>query len=78
MAETVPRTSTNAGKLSLQSTVTLSSGNAVTTIEFYKYIFLLMCAGYAIPLLGLGVYQNYSAKPSVLDALKVGYRKVIT
>jgi diketogulonate reductase-like aldo/keto reductase len=27
-----------------------------------------------MPLLGFGVYQNYSAKSSVLDAFKAGYR----
>ncbi|KAJ6594054.1 NADP-dependent oxidoreductase domain-containing protein [Mycena capillaripes] len=29
-----------------------------------------------MPLLGFGVYQNYDAKPSVLEALKAGYRHV--
>jgi hypothetical protein len=32
--------------------------------------------GYRIPLLGLGVYQNYDAKTSVLRALEVGYRHI--
>jgi diketogulonate reductase-like aldo/keto reductase len=27
-----------------------------------------------MPLLGFGVYQNYDAKPSVLEAFKAGYR----
>ena len=31
-------------------------------------------SGYTMPLLGFGVYQNYNAKPSVLEALKAGYR----
>lgn len=29
-----------------------------------------------MPLLGLGVYQNFVTKPSVLEAFKVGYRHV--
>ncbi|KAJ7287796.1 NADP-dependent oxidoreductase domain-containing protein [Mycena rebaudengoi] len=29
-----------------------------------------------MPLLGFGVYQNYDAKPSVLEAFKAGYRHV--
>lgn len=29
-----------------------------------------------MPLLGLGVFQNYSAKDSVLEALKAGYRHI--
>ncbi|KAF9652833.1 Aldo/keto reductase [Thelephora ganbajun] len=32
--------------------------------------------GHQIPLLGLGVYQNYSARTSVLQALEAGYRHV--
>lgn len=30
--------------------------------------------GYDIPLLGFGVYQNYTTKESVLEAFKAGYR----
>ncbi|KAF9522642.1 NADP-dependent oxidoreductase domain-containing protein [Crepidotus variabilis] len=44
-------------KLTLDSTVTLSSG-------------------YTLPLLGFGVFQNNDAKPSVLEALKAGYRHI--
>ncbi|KAJ6499146.1 NADP-dependent oxidoreductase domain-containing protein [Mycena sanguinolenta] len=29
-----------------------------------------------MPLLGFGVYQNYDAKPSVLEAFKAGYRHI--
>jgi diketogulonate reductase-like aldo/keto reductase len=32
--------------------------------------------GYQIPLLGLGVYQNYDARTSVLQALEAGYRHI--
>ncbi|KAF9522643.1 Aldo/keto reductase [Crepidotus variabilis] len=46
-----------SSKLTLKSTVTLSSG-------------------YTLPLLGFGVYQNDNAKPSVLEALKAGYRHI--
>ncbi|KAK7685200.1 hypothetical protein QCA50_011563 [Cerrena zonata] len=35
-----------------------------------------LSSGHLMPLLGLGVYQNYSAKGAVLDALKAGYRHV--
>jgi hypothetical protein len=29
-----------------------------------------------MPVLGFGVYQNYDAKPSCLEAFKAGYRSV--
>lgn len=29
-----------------------------------------------MPLLGFGVYQNYDAKPSVLEAFRAGYRHI--
>lgn len=32
--------------------------------------------GHQIPLLGLGVYQNYDARTSVLQALDAGYRHI--
>jgi len=32
--------------------------------------------GYQIPLLGLGVYQNYDARTSILQALEAGYRHI--
>lgn len=32
--------------------------------------------GHQIPLLGLGVYQNYDAGTSVLRALEAGYRHI--
>lgn len=32
--------------------------------------------GHQIPLLGLGVYQNYDARTSVLQALEAGYRHI--
>lgn len=32
--------------------------------------------GHLIPLLGLGVYQNYDARTSVLQALEAGYRHI--
>jgi len=35
-----------------------------------------LSTGYYMPLLGLGVYQNYDAKPSVLEAFKAGYRHI--
>ncbi|KAL1717414.1 NADP-dependent oxidoreductase domain-containing protein [Schizophyllum commune] len=35
-----------------------------------------LSTGYTMPLLGFGVYQNYNAKPSVLEALKAGYRHI--
>lgn len=33
-------------------------------------------AGHQIPLLGLGVFQNYDARTSVLQALEAGYRHI--
>jgi len=35
-----------------------------------------LSSGYYMPLLGFGVYQNYDAKPSVIEAFKAGYRHV--
>ena len=35
-----------------------------------------MGPGYDMPLLGLGVYQNYTTRESVLQAFDVGYRFV--
>ncbi|KAI6000760.1 Aldo/keto reductase [Pisolithus albus] len=35
-----------------------------------------LTSGYSMPLLGFGVYQNYNAKPSVLEAFQVGYRHI--
>nr|GAT56282.1 predicted protein [Mycena chlorophos] len=35
-----------------------------------------LSTGYTMPLLGFGVYQNYDAKPSCLEAFKAGYRHV--
>ncbi|KII91992.1 hypothetical protein PLICRDRAFT_457099 [Plicaturopsis crispa FD-325 SS-3] len=35
-----------------------------------------LSSGYTIPLLGFGVYKNYDATPSVLEAFRVGYRHV--
>lgn len=35
-----------------------------------------LSSGHQIPLLGLGVYQNYDARTSVLQALEAGYRHI--
>ncbi|KAI0930646.1 hypothetical protein AcW1_003614 [Taiwanofungus camphoratus] len=35
-----------------------------------------LSSGYDMPLLGFGVYQNYTTKESVLEAFKVGYRHI--
>ncbi|KAF7315531.1 hypothetical protein MIND_00068400 [Mycena indigotica] len=35
-----------------------------------------LSTGYTMPLLGFGVYQNYDARPSCLDAFKAGYRHI--
>ncbi|KAL0950132.1 hypothetical protein HGRIS_010128 [Hohenbuehelia grisea] len=35
-----------------------------------------LSSGYTMPLLGFGVYQNYTAKDSCLEAFKAGYRHV--
>lgn len=35
-----------------------------------------LSSGHQIPLLGLGVYQNYDARSSVLQALEAGYRHI--
>jgi diketogulonate reductase-like aldo/keto reductase len=36
----------------------------------------LPLSGYDMPLLGFGVFQNYDAKTSVLEAFKAGYRHI--
>jgi hypothetical protein len=43
-----------------------------TELSFY----LTRLTGHFIPLLGFGVYQNYTTKDSVLEALAAGYRCV--
>ncbi|CAL1708089.1 unnamed protein product [Somion occarium] len=35
-----------------------------------------LSSGYLMPLLGFGVYQNYTTRESVLEAFKAGYRHV--
>ncbi|KAJ7346779.1 NADP-dependent oxidoreductase domain-containing protein [Mycena albidolilacea] len=35
-----------------------------------------LSSGFHLPLLGFGVYQNYDARPSVLEAFRAGYRHV--
>ncbi|KAF9065353.1 Aldo/keto reductase [Rhodocollybia butyracea] len=35
-----------------------------------------LSTGHLMPVLGFGVYQNYDAKPSCLEAFKAGYRHV--
>lgn len=35
-----------------------------------------LSSGYQIPTLGFGVFQNYDARPSVLQALEAGYRHI--
>ncbi|KAJ7680480.1 Aldo/keto reductase [Mycena polygramma] len=37
-----------------------------------------LSSGFDMPLLGFGVYENYDAKTSVLEAFKVGYRHIDT
>ncbi|KAG7098720.1 hypothetical protein E1B28_000633 [Marasmius oreades] len=35
-----------------------------------------LSSGYFMPILGFGVYQNYDARPSTLEAFKAGYRHI--
>lgn len=35
-----------------------------------------LSSGHLMPLLGFGVYQNYDARNSVLEAFKAGYRHI--
>ena len=57
--------------LTIASSVKLSSGGLIRNIDTELAQAL---SGYTLPLLGFGVYQNYDARPSVLDAFKAGYR----
>ncbi|KAK0485827.1 Aldo/keto reductase [Armillaria novae-zelandiae] len=60
-------------KLTLSSNVQLSSG-AFALLHWSTVPNIN--PGYSMPLLGFGVYQNYDATPSVLEAFTAGYRHV--
>jgi len=65
--------------LSLNTTLRLSSGTweltMVAQAVLLKHWHSCSCsAGWTMPLLGFGVYQNYTTKESVLEAFKAGYR----
>lgn len=47
-----------------------------TTMTFTLRSTVRLSGGHQIPLLGLGVYQNYDARTSVLQALEAGYRHI--
>ncbi|KAL0579148.1 hypothetical protein V5O48_002829 [Marasmius crinis-equi] len=61
--------------LTLASKVKLSSGGQ-TMWNFSLKLTINRYLGHFIPVLALGVYQNYDTKPSVLEAFKAGYRHV--
>jgi diketogulonate reductase-like aldo/keto reductase len=46
----------------------------MSTLTLNSAIYL--SSGHTMPLLGFGVYQNRTAKPSVLEAFRAGYRHV--
>ncbi|GLB37563.1 putative aldo/keto reductase family protein [Lyophyllum shimeji] len=50
--------------------MSMSSLSLASTVE--------LSSGYAMPLLGFGVYQNYTTRESVLEAFTAGYRHVDT
>ncbi|KAJ2928608.1 hypothetical protein H1R20_g8478, partial [Candolleomyces eurysporus] len=43
---------------------------------YYSKSVACFAPGHLIPLLGFGVFQNYDAKPAVLEAFRAGYRHV--
>lgn len=59
--------------LTIHSKIELVSGNNFTSnlSELMKGPRVI---GYTMPLLGFGVYQNYTTRASVLEALRAGYR----
>lgn len=61
--------------LSLTSTVKLTSGKRPGDQWLYRIVHSVY-AGYELPLLGLGVYQNNECKPACLAASKHGYTYV--
>lgn len=48
----------------------------VASFTFYLRLgcYLMVIAGYNIPRLGFGLYQNDDAEPAILEALKAGYQ----
>ncbi|SJK97535.1 uncharacterized protein ARMOST_00787 [Armillaria ostoyae] len=60
-------------KFTLSSNVQLSSG-AFAMLHWSTVANIN--PGYSMPLLGFGVYQNYNATPTVLEAFRAGYRHV--
>ena len=60
------------GVLHLQNSRTLTC----TLMAFTFKSTARLPGGHQIPLLGLGVYQNYDARSSVLQALEAGYRHI--
>ncbi len=64
---------TSPQALSIATTVHLSSGRSSANVVFVN---LRLHIGYDMPILGLGVFQNYDCVPACLAALKDGYRFV--
>lgn len=66
-----------AQEFALASTTHLSSGTCSVTFQKVSGTITQWgsrSTGYDMPLLGFGVYQNYTTHDSVLEAFKVGYR----
>lgn len=58
--------------LTLQSKIRLSSGNVIASTTCYQISNMI---GYDLPILGLGVYQNWGdCYHSCLTAIELGYR----
>lgn len=62
-----------ASTLKITSNIRLASGMHCC-IRDDKSPFTEEVSGHGMPMVGLGVYQNYTAKESCLEAFKVGYR----
>lgn len=61
--------------LDIKSALRLSSGKI--NYHIYVHAYSTLPVGHFMPRLGFGVYQNYDATPSVLEAFKAGYRSVL-
>jgi hypothetical protein len=62
--------------LALDSNIILRSGTVFSLCQ--NRVSKSFELGYKMPRLGFGVYKNYTTTASVVEALEVGYRRVIS
>ena len=66
----------NMSSLTLASTIRLTSGPDRSSCPDDAKLTLIVQKGHTMPLLGFGVYKNFTTKESCLEAFKAGYRYV--